>query len=227
MSSAGAGLREDHRIRVGRERRERMRSHLLHAVLQVCSAEGGPGVATIDDVIRHAGVSRGTFYKYFVSVDQAASELGLQLAAEMTVGIEAVYDVLDDPVLRTATGFQMFLVRAMLEPDWGSFIAGIRLLSGDNIFTRKIKDDILLGIETGDYAVPSVEVASDLLMGAKIEAIRRLTDGRGVEYVQAMASMVLRSFGVSPAKADKSVAKAYHRLLVEAPGKIAWWRPLG
>lgn len=223
-ASEAVGQREDHRIRVGRERRERMRSHLLRSVLQLRSAEGGRGAPTIDDVIRHAEVSRGTFYKYFVSVDQAASELGLQLAAEMTVGIESVYDVLEDPVLRTATGFQMFLIRAMLEPDWGAFIAEIRLLSGDSIFTRKIREDILLGIETGDYAVPSVKVASDLLMGAKIEAIRRLLEGGDIEYIKAMATMVLRSFGVAAAKADKSVAKAYNRLAVEAPGKVAWWQ---
>ena len=215
---------EDHRIRVGRERRERMRGHLLHSVLQVCTAGTGRGAATIDDVVRHAEVSRGTFYKYFLSMEQATSELGLQLADEMTVGIVTVYDVLEDPVLRTATGFQMFLIRAMLEPDWGAFIANIRLLSGDNIFTRKIREDILLGIETGDYAVPSVEVASDLLMGAKIEAIRRLIEGRNIEYARAMTTMVLGSFGVAPAKASKSVSKAYDRLLLEAPGKISWWR---
>lgn len=215
---------EDHRIRVGRERRGRMRGHLLQSVLQVCSAERGREVATIDDVVHHAKVSRGTFYKYFISMDQATSELGLQLADEMTTSVMSVYGVIEDPVLRTATGFQLFLIRAMIEPDWGTFIADIRLLAGDNLFTHNIRQDILLGIQTGDYAVPSVEVASDLLMGAKIEAIRRLIEGRGMEYAKAMTVMVLRSFGVGPSKADKSVAIAYERLSIEAPGKIAWWQ---
>ena len=83
------------------------------------------------------------------------------------------------------------------------------MLSGDNLLTAKIRDDIRLGIESGDYAVPSVEVASDLLMGAKIEAIRRLIeDGKSLDYIKSMTCMVLRGFGVSHSKADRSVARA-------------------
>lgn len=215
---------EDHRSRVGRQRREKMRAHLLASIIAVCSDERS-GPALIDDVIKHANVSRGTFYKYFPSMDQAIAELALQLAEEMTEGLLCVYDVLDDPVMRTATGFQTFLLRAVMEPHWGGFLAHIGLLSGDNLLTAKIRSDIRLGMETGDYDVSSVELASDLLMGAKIEAIRRLITGGGTsEYVHGMATMVLRSFGVSPVKAEKCVRRAYDRLLVEAPGKIAWWR---
>ncbi len=218
--------REDHRTRVGRERRERMRKQLLQSVLAVCSGRGPAGAAVIDDVVRHASVSRGTFYNHFDSIEQAVSELGLQLADEMTDGILAVYDVLEDPILRTATGFQMFLVRAAVEPQWGEFIAHIGLLSDGHLFTSKIRSDIQLGVETGDYVVPSADIATDLLMGAKIEAIRRVLQGASLDYVQRMTSMVLRSFGVTPSKADKSVIVAYQRLEREAPGKIAWWRSI-
>ena len=216
---------EDHRVRVGRQRREKMRAHLLQSVLQVCSGTTGKGTAVIDDVIRHAGVARGTFYTYFDSLDQAIAELGMQLADEMTAGIYSVYEVLEDPVMRTATGFQMFLIRAMMEPEWGAFIAHIGLLSTDNLMTRKITDDIRLGVETGDYIVPSVEIASDVLMGAKVEAIRRLIAGDGsTAYIRGVASMVLRSFGVTPTKADKTVTRAFDRLHEEAPDTIGWWR---
>lgn len=205
-----------------------MRAHLLQAVMKVYSRVGFDGSAVIEDVVKEAGVSRGTFYKYFESLEQAVAELGLQLALEMTEGILSVYDVLDDPVMRTATGFQMFLLRATLEPEWGAFIAHIGLLSGDNLFANKIQDDIRLGVETGDYVVDSIEIATDLLMGAKVEAILRIiAGGRGADYVRTMTMMVLRSFGVSPTKAEKAVAKAFVRLNEEAPGKISWWRPVG
>lgn len=215
---------EDHRVRVGRERREKMRAHLLASVIAVSSGDHREP-AQIDDVITHAKVSRGTFYKYFDSMDQAIADLALQMAEEMTDGILWIYDVLDEPVMRTATGFQMFLLRAIMEPQWGAFIAHIGLLSGDNLLTRKIRADIQLGIETGDYAVSSIELASDLLMGAKIEAIRRLITGGGTaDYVRGMATLVLRSFGVSPTKAEKCVQRAFDRLAIEAPGRIIWWR---
>ena len=218
---------EDHRVRVGRQRSEKMRAHLLQSVLQVCSNWTAGSTPVIEDVIKHASVARGTFYKHFDSLEQAMAELAVQLGDEMTEGIFVVYDVLDDPVMRTATGFQMFLIRAMLEPRWGAFIAHIGLLSNDNLLTRKITDDIRLGVETGDYDVPSVEIASDVLMGAKVEAIQRLIAGKGSRaYVQGVAAMVLRSFGVGPAKAQKSVERAWTRLHDLAPGKIAWWREI-
>lgn len=203
-----------------------MRNQLLQSVLAVCSGRGAASAAVIDDVVKHASVSRGTFYNHFVSIEQAVSELGLRLADEMTQGILSVYDVLEDPILRTATGFQMFLVRAAIEPDWGAFIAHIGLLGTGDLFSSKIRSDIQLGVDTGDYVVPSIDIATDLLMGAKIEAVRRVIQGARLDYVHRMTSIVLRSFGVTPVQADSNVIAAYNRLEREAPGKISWWRSI-
>jgi len=49
-------------------------------------------------------------------------------------------------------------------------------------------------------------------MGAKIEAIRRIiAGGTRKRLTSDYASMVLRAFGVSASKADKSVQKAFAR----------------
>ena len=213
---------------MAREKRERMRSHLYQAILAAVSQCDHGGLPVIDDVIRHADVSRGTFYKYFASVDQAVSELALSLADEMTENISIVYDVLDEPIRRTATGFQTFLARSLIDPNWGAFITHIGLLSGENnLFGSKIKSDIRMGVETGDYMLSSVDLATDLLMGAKIEAIRRIIGGeRDPGYIRGMAELVLRSFGVAPGKAAENVRWTYDRLHAEAPGRLNWWRPL-
>lgn len=152
--------------------------------------------------------------------------MGLQLGVEMTAGILSVYDVLKDPVLRTATGFQMFLLRSIIDHRWGAFITHIGLLRGNNLLVSKIKADISLGMKTGAYTVRSIDVATDLLMGAKIEAIRRIIAGEHrMVYVHSIAGMVLRSFGVPASKADRSVICAYERLEREAPSKVSWWKP--
>src|ERR1700722_6965506 len=164
---------EDHRVRVARERRERMRSALLQSVLHVCSTMSPSGVS-IDDVVRHAEVAHGTFYNYFTSMDEAIAELGLHMADEMTESIFPVYDALERPIMRTASGFQLFLVRGMLQPRWAGFVSRLGLLRGDNLFISKVHSDIELGTQTGDYAVASVEMAGDLLMGAKTEALLRI-----------------------------------------------------
>lgn len=218
---------EDHRVRVARERRERMRARLLDAVLHLCSAEVRGALPTIDDVVRHADVARGTFYKHFNSIEQAVSELGAAMADEMTAGIARVYDVLTEPVMRTATGFQLFLLRAMLDAKWGMFIARIGLLRDQDLFTSKIRSDILLGIDAGSYNVGDVECAADLLMGAKIEAILRLNSGNvSIPYVKAMTAMVLTAFGVAGLEAMAIVDRAFDRIVAESPGRLTWWREL-
>ena len=219
---------EDHRVRVARARREKMRAHLLQSVLSVCAGRKLTGATVIEDVVRHAEVSRGTFYKYFDSLDEAVTQLAFALAEQMTFDISNVYDVLDDPVKRTATGVQTFLARAWINPDWGRFLTHLGLLDGENgLISSKVKGDIRLGVETGEYSVISIDLAADLLMGAKHEAIRRIVSGeRDPAYIRGVTTMVLRSFGVPPRKAEKAVERAYCRLLLEAPDKLAWWRPI-
>ena len=216
---------EDHRVRVAREKRKRMRAHLMQSIIVVCSGRKLTGSTVIEDVVRHAKVSRGTFYKYFESLDEAVIEIAADLAEEMTVGISSVYDVLDDPVQRTATGFQTFLARSWIDKDWGAFIVHLDLLNGEkNRIASKVKGDIRLGLETGDYFVTSVDTAADLLMGAKHEAIRRIISG-GLDdgYIHDMAAMVLGSFGVPPHKARRAVEQSFERLCRLAPGRLAWW----
>lgn len=207
-----------------------MRAHLLASVLTVCAGRKLTGATVIEDVVRHADVSRGTFYKYFDSLDDAVTQLALELAEEMIFDIATVYDVLDDPVMRTATGFQTFLCRAWIDPNWGGFLTHLGLLTDDNhtIIATKVKGDIRSGIGAGEYSVVSVDIAADLLMGAKHEAIRRIISGeREIFYIRGMAAMVLRSFGVAPTRAEQVANSAFDRLMVEGPDKLNWWRPVG
>ena len=201
-----------------------MHAHLLRSVMAVCSGDGSDGVKVIDDVVRHAEVSRGTFYKHFASLEEAVAELGSELAGEMTVGIAAVYDVLDDPRERTATGSQLFLRRAMIDPHWGGFIAHIGLLEPENAMVRHMADGIRRGIDAGHYDLAGVECGLDLLVGTKIEAIRRIIrGGRNVAYVEKMSALILRGFGQPPAEAARIASAMSRRLDTVAPGLLDWW----
>lgn len=225
-SSAGKNGQEDHRVRVAREKRKRMRAHLKQSIMIVCSGRTLTGSTVIEDVVRHAEVSRGTFYKYFESLDEAVIEIAFELTEEMTVGIASVYEELDTPVMRTATGFQTFLTRSWIDPDWGAFIIHLDLLNGEqNQIASKVKGDIRMGVESGDYFVASIDTAADLLMGAKHEAIRRIIAGElNPDYISQMATMVLESFGVSHHKAEKTAAISLERLCRMAPNRLTWWK---
>ncbi len=214
-------------MRVAREKRERMKNHLLQSVLVVCPVNDLSSPAVIDDVVHHAKVARGTFYKYFNTLQEAVTELGAKLADEMTLGIYPIYNVLQRPLHRTTTGFMLFLARAVIDPAWGAFISHVGLLTSESILYEHMTSDIRQGVKSGDFTVVSIEAAGDVLLGLQTEAIRRIIRGhhRG-EYVQIMTGMMLRSLGVPPAVSDASVKQAYARLCEEAAASIPWWKPI-
>lgn len=219
--------KEDHRVRVARAKREKMRAHLLTTVKEIYHGERGGKPIVIDDVIRHAEVSRGTFYQYFTSLEEAVAECGSILTIEMTEAIFDLYDAVADPVERVATGFQTFLFRALMDHNWGAFLTHIGVLAGDNLMIQHIRDDISRGMDSGDFDVPSIDVAVDLLVGAKIEAMRRIIAGDGsIAYVKDIAALVLRSFGVSGTKAKKKIDIAFTNINERGPKLLAWWRPI-
>ena len=75
----------DHRVRVGREKREKMRKRLLQAVMACYAAREDHTTPGIDDVIREADVSRATFYLHFVSMEVAFHALRAELDNDLHV----------------------------------------------------------------------------------------------------------------------------------------------
>lgn len=217
---------EDHRVRVARDRRKRMKSHLLNAVMAVCADDTPNSTKVIDDVVAYAEVSRGTFYKYFVSLDEAIAELGAMLAEDMTNSIWPLQSTVSSPIEKTSIGSQLFMRRAMLDPHWGGFIARIGLLTPENIMIRRMMEDTLEGMQAGVYSLPSVESGLDLLLGTKVEAIRRIVRGHGTieaSYPRLICSLILRGFGVDSNTAHKVASAISDKLDIDAADLFKHW----
>ena len=88
-------------------RRARMRERLLDAVLDLYQPGQGSGSLVIDDVICAAGVSRGSFYKYFESLDAAVNELGERMTADLIADFRRLFDDVTDPLVRAVGGAAM------------------------------------------------------------------------------------------------------------------------
>ena len=73
---------ENHRTRVAAERRKRTRMRLLESALVLC-AQQGPEAPMIDDVIQHAGVSRGSFYNYFKTYEELLEAVAVQVGEDL------------------------------------------------------------------------------------------------------------------------------------------------
>src|SRR3546814_9068097 len=96
------------------------------------SSETSSAPTMIDDIVKHAGVSRGTFYTHFDTVEQIVAEAGSMLADEMVGDARLVFEGLESAMARTATGILLFLTRALFDEHWGGFIVRAGLLREEN-----------------------------------------------------------------------------------------------
>jgi AcrR family transcriptional regulator len=181
----------------------------------------------IDDIVKYAGVSRGTFYTHFDTVEQAVAEAGSMLADEMVDDAKLVFEGLENAVARTATGILLFLTRAMFDEQWGGFIVRVGLLREENPLSQDIRADIERGVEAGQYSVQNTLAASDMIFGTVVEAILRINQGhRSTRYIRDITEMLLNALGLDMRKASQAVQKSFERLIEIAPERIRWWKSL-
>jgi len=230
-AQASIAAAPDFRVRVARERREQMRARLLAATFTVYHSASHSAPAVIDDVIRSAGVSRGTFYKYFVSLEEAVAELGSQMALDLLQRIKDVYRDVDDPVERVVGGALMPLARAAIQPRWGAFTSRVdftqQSLSRDGLLLGFTMDSLLQARDESTLSFESVTAAVDLILGVVVEGMRRSVNGQPANkgYIRALLVMILRGLGAEGGVAARTVASAWNRFESRAKA-FDWWREL-
>ena len=206
---------EDHRVRVGAQRREKTRLRLLESALRVFN-DKGPELAVIDDFIAAAGVSRGTFYNHF----KTTNELLLALATAMSDEVLQIVDPLvlhhDDPVARFATGTRLYMRMAVRYPLWGTFITqvGTRIATRGQMIDRYLTRDLELARKR--LNVDSVRVARDIVLGAIFYGIETmLTEPTLENHPEQILRCVLLGLGLKPAE-----AQAIAFMPLEIPGAV-------
>src|SRR5690606_9490041 len=222
------GAPTDFRVRTAEERRARMRARLISALHDIYLPDERGNAAVIDDVIRKAGVSRGTFYKYFDSIDEAVTELGRAMANDMLMTYQRLFGNVADPAIAVTAGTVLTLSRAALEPRWAAFTSRVALVAyfaqRDPVLEivthslQRARDSELLHFET-------LSVAADLVIGVTIEGVRRAAHGETLSrrYINEIALMSLRGLGMNPDGAHAAIEEVWRQLLQEAP-RIPWWK---
>jgi AcrR family transcriptional regulator len=163
----------DHRTRVGQERSARTEGRIIEAALGVF-AERGPDAPVIDDFVQAAGISRGTFYNHFESVEELLHATSEWTTREVVESIEEVMAGIEGPTLRLGVGLRLFFAHALRDPVWCRFVARVWKLGGIELPVR----DVDAGVRLGHFRVPGREVARDLLFGGIREALQRIGESR-------------------------------------------------
>lgn len=218
---------EDFRARAARHKRHRMRGRLLDAVLAVYEPGDRGRAAVVDDVVRRAGVSRGTFYKYFETLEQAVAELGQQLAEQTLASYTDLFEGEDDAAIRAAGGTVLTLARAAMEPRWGLFTANVDYVAQ---FARRdslgaiVSATLLAGRDAGILGFASIDAAADMVVGAAVQAIERLAHGeqRNRDYILEMTCLCMTGLGMPAERARDAATSAWWRIATRATD-LPWW----
>lgn len=196
---------QDHRVRVAASRREEMQNVLLFSALALASEKSIHEI-DVDDIIHHAQVSRGSFYKYFPSVHDLVQALAIQLVQELNAEIEAITQEIPNPAIRlviTAKLTMRFLVKV---PLLGRFIIQLPWPSQDpeaNVFEH-ITSDLERCIKEGVFLKMPASIGSNLLIGSLIGGVHIMlgkpTSSPG--YENKVLYPVLMGLGLNAKAAD-------------------------
>ncbi|WP_256353926.1 TetR/AcrR family transcriptional regulator [Variovorax sp. dw_308] len=195
---------EDHRVRVGAQRREKTKLRLLESALSVFS-EKGPDVAVIDDFIAAAGVSRGTFYNHFKTTNELLLELAAAMSDEVLRIVDPLVLQLEDPVARVACGTRLYMQMAVRYPLWGGFITrvGTRIATRGQLIDLYLTRDLEAARKSKRIQVDSVTVARDIVLGSIFYGIETmLTEPTQKHHPEHILRSVLVGFGLDPKEAE-------------------------
>ena len=217
----------DHRVKVAEKKRVIMRVKLIDAATRVFAQRVGPP-PVIDDVIREAKVSRGTFYNYFDSLDEVVAIIGQELSNQMTTDILPAYDVLAEPWQRACVGFRVFLIRALLDKKWGGFVTRPDAWSHHALVARYMAADLDRGKSIGQFRFDNVDATSDFLMGASMQAIDLICKGMDDPntYMDIYTRLAMTVLGCDTSIIEQSVVFSLDYLQRWASGELGIAKPV-
>ena len=195
---------EDHRVRVGAQRREKTRLRLIDSALEVVVTKG-PDDVVIEDFIAAAGVSRGTFYNHFKTTNELMLTLATAMSDEVLRTIDPIVLSIPEPMHRFTTGARLYMQMAMRYPLWGRFITrvGTRIATRGQLIDLNLTRDLEAARKDKRIRMDSVLVARDIVLGSIFYGIETmLTEPTHHLHPEHMMRCVLIGFGLQPAEAE-------------------------
>ncbi|RZI86528.1 MAG: TetR/AcrR family transcriptional regulator [Rubrivivax sp.] len=200
----------DFRTRVAAEKRERMRTRLIEAAMEVFSSKGADATV-IEDLIEQAQVSRGTFYNYFRTTEEAMAAVLQAVGNELLSLVDLAIADRQDPAERLACGVRMVLHTARHFPQVGRFISRVGVTRSLHHLPALgyLLRDLVEANETGRFKLSDPMLGLDLVVGTTSAALLSLSMRTDLNeaYPQEITFHILLALGMTRAGARKLVDK--------------------
>ena len=190
----------------GQVQKAKTRIAIIRAAIPVF-AQHGPDIPVIDDFVKAAGVSRGTFYNYFQTPRDLLEASMAYISDEL---IETIIPAVADesnPVIRLATAARLFYRKARLDPVFRAFLSSVS--SVGNLAAKRARADLEEAIEKGLVKVKDIELAEAIAFGVMVFALRSSkVEAGGQERAREVVRAILNALGVEPDLIDRAMQVA-------------------
>ena len=180
----------------GQAQKARTRASIIQAAIPIF-AHHGPDIPVIDDFVKAAGVSRGTFYNYFQTTRDLLEASMAYISDEL---IETILPAVADepnPVIRLATAARLFYRKARLDPVFRAFLGSVSGVG--NLAAQHAHADLQEAIEKGLVKVKDIELAEAIAFGVMVFALRTSkVEAGGQERAREVVRAILNALGVDP-----------------------------
>jgi AcrR family transcriptional regulator len=186
-----------------------MEARLLSAALLMLASKPVNDIS-VNDLIDHEQVSRGTFYKYFDSLSQVFSQLSAKLEDELAPFADDFIHRIPDGSVRVATGTRLILHFGSRMPIFGKVMlqSGWPTERSAGVFLKKNLDrDIRLAMTQGSFSEMPLSVAFNLIIGPMLGGLQTmLIEDCATDYPEQITLRILLSLGMTRESALRAVA---------------------
>ena len=163
---------KDHRVRVAAIRREEMQERLLLSAMALASEKSIHEIS-IEEIVEHAKVSRGTFYKYFNTVPQLYAVLAKKTSNEFMVAFDNIIPNIPDAAVRVSVSTRTAIRLMVSVPLLGNLMLQVKWPHPDPEINglKSVERDIKLGIGQGCFNKMPLAVGVSLVIGSMIGAV--------------------------------------------------------
>lgn len=215
---------ENHRTRVGRERRRRTGRRILAAVFEIVDNEGVDAL-TIDRICETAGMARGSFYTYAAQLDDLLVRTSHLVWAQVRLEQAELVGRRSTPLERMSLSLRYGILRSIGDPAIGPIL--FKTLDWSGTFGRAMREALLADLTAaerlGAIDVDSLDTAADLSMGLMIAIMHgALVDSPSSAKLSEQSVMLFRALGVDRADAHALA----HLPLPEPPTELLRQRVL-
>jgi AcrR family transcriptional regulator len=198
----------DHRKIVAARRRAEMERRLFLVALELLSKKL-PSEISINDVIRQANVSRGTFYSYFDSLEQVFLALLTRLTEDMAPAADRLIVGIPDGATRIAKVIRFILHFGRRAPLCGKLMmqSGWPIVQSAPTFLGNLQRDVELAMAQGRFDKMHGSVAANLIIGPTRGGMQAMVLGPTIpDYPEQLTLRILLSLGMSRIAAEEAVA---------------------